>query len=69
MVTLRVNVVGGDLGWGPFDNVDIGHRKDALFACAGDLALIPVLVHLSYHNDFLTLNIKKERKPPPRFYQ
>lgn len=59
MVTLRVYVVGGDLGWGAFENVDVRDGKDALFGCAWDLALIPVLVHLSYHNYFLTLNIKK----------
>lgn len=62
MVTLWVYMVGGDLGWGPFDDVHVGHGKDALFACAWDLALIPVLVHLSDHNDLLPLNT---RNPPP----
>lgn len=55
MVTLRVYVVGGNLGWGAFDNVDVRHGEDALFGCAWDLPLIPVLVHLSYHNYSLTL--------------
>lgn len=59
MVTLRVYVVGGNLGWGPFDNVDVRHGKDALFGCAWDLPLIPVLVHLSYHNYSLALKTKK----------
>lgn len=59
MVTLRVYVVGGNLGWGAFDNVDVRHGKDALFGCARDLPLIPVLVHLSYHNYSLALKTKK----------
>lgn len=58
VVTLRVYVVGGDLGWGAFDNVDVRHGKDALFGCARDLPLIPVLVHLSYHDYSLALKTK-----------
>lgn len=53
-------MVGGNLRWGAFDKVHIRHGKDALFGGARDLALIPVLVHLSYHYYFLTLNTKQD---------
>lgn len=52
-------MVGEDLGRGTLD-INVCHRKDALFGCAWDLSLIPVLVHLPYHNYSLTLHTKKD---------
>lgn len=47
--------MGGALGWRVLDDVNVGHRKDALFVCVWDLPFIPVLIDLPYHNDLLTL--------------
>lgn len=56
MVTKGIYMVGGALGRRVLDNVNVGHGKDALFSCAGDLPLIPVLIHLPQYDHPLTLH-------------
>ena len=57
-----VYVVGGALGRGALDDVNIRHRKDALFGCVWDPPLVPVPVHLPYHNYSLTLHTHTHTK-------
>lgn len=52
-------MVGGGLGRGALDDVNICDGKDALFGCVWNLPLIPVLVHLPYHDYSLTLHTHK----------
>lgn len=51
-----IYVMGGAFGWRSLDKVNVGHRKDPLFGCVWDLPLIPILIHLPYHNHSLTLH-------------
>lgn len=48
--------MGGAFGWRSLDKVNVGHRKDPLFGCVWDFPLIPILIHLPYHNHSLTLH-------------
>jgi len=52
---MRVYMVGGALGRGALDDVNVRHGEDALLARVWDLPLVPVLVHLPHHHDPLAL--------------
>lgn len=57
-----IYVMGGAFRQGALDYVNVGHGKDALFVCVWDLPFIPVLIHLPYHNDLLTLHTHTHTK-------